>query len=68
MQAEFERLEDLEDSTDILKSELEKKDEIIDEMTEYMCKKELFIDKYLNVVGKGYIKQYFENKVNSSKQ
>lgn len=32
MQAEFERLEDLEDNTDMLKMELEKKDKIINEM------------------------------------
>lgn len=54
MQAEFERLEDLEDNTDMLKMELEKKDKIID----FMAKK--INEAYF---GSGDFEEWFENKI-----
>lgn len=75
MGAEFERLEDLEDNTDMLKLELQKKDKIIDEMAKYIasldmeediCVKnvantELCNEEYSNC--KECVKEYFINKV-----
>ena len=98
MQSEFERLEDLEDNTDMLKMELEKKDidiieakeanrqlsielqkkdKIIDEMTEWIEKNTKYYDEdgcYCEVEKdicnktidcKDCIKQYYERKVES---
>lgn len=57
MQAEFERLEDLEDNTDMLKLELQKKDKIIDEMAKGLY---IEINKYKNPEE---VKQDYEKKV-----
>lgn len=75
MQAEFERLENLEDNTDMLKLELEKKDKIINEMAPrvYLLKEEreeMKKDIYNNVNHKGFadfVKRYFERKVEEDK-
>lgn len=62
MQAEFERLENLEDNTDMLKEELKKKDKIIDEMaTEIFYK--LADDHFKYGYSEEEVKQYFEKKV-----
>lgn len=59
MQAEFERLEDLEDNTDMLKLELQKKDKIINEMA--IALYDEWYMPSLNTVEK--IKEYFLNEV-----
>lgn len=60
--SEFNRLEDLEDNTEMLKSELEKKDKIIDEMVDNI---------FLMNGNKGCTKkekiEYFTNKVEEDK-
>ena len=54
MQAEFDRLEDLEDDTDMLKFELKKKNKIIDLMSE---------DLTTPIHDKKWVKKYYEEKV-----
>ena len=75
MQSEFERLENLEDNTDMLKMELEKKNKIINEMAQYLASID-FDEHCVEVPGiciscpkeddlDGYmqcIKQYFERR------
>lgn len=74
MQAEFERLEDLEDNTDMLKLELKKKDKMIDEMATYIATLDIEEDicektknEHCDQMNFGEcedcIKQYFERKV-----
>ena len=54
MQAEFDRLEDLEDDTDMLKFELKKKNKMIDLMAE---------DLTTPIHDKKWVKKYYEEKV-----
>jgi hypothetical protein len=61
--SEFNRLEDLEDNTEMLKSELEKKDKIIDKMAERLVEdKEWFYSEFDNY-SKEQFKDYFTNLV-----
>lgn len=74
MQAEFERLEDLEDNTDMLKLQLQKKDKIIDEIAGeiirilYYCDgkvgkyKTPYVEESISKTHEN-IKEYFINKV-----
>lgn len=76
MQAEFERLEDLEDNTDMLKMELKKKDKIINEMSNHIATTDSNLCEYLDMTTKckyyagenkktcdNCIKEYFKKKV-----
>lgn len=65
MQAEFERLEDLEDNTDMLKMELEKKDKIIDLMAKWLYEDDTSFGygKLKEVNTQEKIKEYFKKKV-----
>ena len=65
MQAEFERLEDLEDNTDILKMELEKKDKIIDFIAKWLYEDDTSFGygKLKEVNTQEKIKEYFKKKV-----
>ena len=65
MQAEFERLEDLEDNTDMLKMELEKKNKIIDLMAKWLYEDDTSFGygKLKEVNTQEKIKEYFIRKV-----
>lgn len=61
--SEFNRLEDLEDNTEMLKSELEKKNAVIDKMAEMLVEdKEWFYSEFDNY-SKEQFKDYFKNLV-----
>lgn len=63
MQAEFERLEDLEDNTDMLKLQLQKKDKIIDEMAGQLVRAHGWFYSQFDNYTKEDFKEYFINKV-----
>ena len=63
MQAEFERLEDLEDNTDMLKMELKKKDKIIDLMAKRIKEDSEWFYSDLDNKNENDIKEYFKKKV-----
>ena len=69
MQAEFDRLEDLEDDTDMLKFELKKKDKIIEYMANFInnntpyTKDTRILENERGVRNTKYTEQFFERKV-----
>ena len=66
MQAEFERLEDLEDNTDMLKMELKKKDKIIDLMANFilvLVPNRCYDEKPPAIMDIDWVKQYFERRI-----
>lgn len=73
MQAKFERLENLEDNTDMLKLELENKNKIIDLMADEINETDRGYIDYCNMKivcdrnCKNCIRQYFERKVEENK-